>query len=245
MPAPRFEAGASATVELAHQILALHKMVEPDDGITINTAPVWGGTRPNVIAAEAGCEIDLRVNSHRDGELMEQRASWAWTAVTAGCPVIVEGGMNRPPFAENPAIRSLYEKARAIAGQVGVALPRQHRGGGSDGNFTAAMGIPTLDGLGCPGAGAHASHEHILWRRPGAAGGADGGIAGDAVTGSSASRAHAVQLAGLHRLLPAGRARPVLPARGQPAGAAGAWWCWPRSASTPGGTSASFRCSSG
>jgi glutamate carboxypeptidase len=155
--------GASATVELAHQILALHKMVEPDDGITINTAPVWGGTRANVVAAEAGCDIDLRVNSHRDGEMMTARIL-GLEARVAGCSVIVEGGMNRPPYVESPAIVALYEKARALAGRVGLALPRQHRGGGSDGNFTAAMGIPTLDGLGCPGAGAHAVHEQILWR---------------------------------------------------------------------------------
>ena len=72
--------------------------------------------------------------------------------------------MNRPPYPENPTILSLYDKARAVAEQVGIRLPRQHRGGGSDGNFTAALGVPTLDGLGCPGAGAHAAHEHILWR---------------------------------------------------------------------------------
>ena len=159
-----FQDGASATVELAHQILALHKMVEPDDGITINTAPVWGGTRPNVVAAEAGCEIDLRVNSARDGETMAARIL-GLTSRVAGCAVLVEGGMNRPPYAESKAILALYEKARAIAGQVGIALPRQHRGGGSDGNFTAALGVPTLDGLGCPGMGAHARHEHILWRQ--------------------------------------------------------------------------------
>ncbi len=158
-----FQDGASAIVELAHQILALHGMVDVDAGITLNTAPVWGGTRPNVIPSEAGCEIDLRVNSIADGERMEQ-AILARIARTAGCRVTVEGGMNRPPFAENPAIRSLYEKARVIAAQVGIALPKQHRGGGSDGNFTAALGVPTLDGLGCTGAGAHASHEHILWR---------------------------------------------------------------------------------
>ncbi len=158
-----FEAGASAIVELSHQSLALHNMVDLDGGITLNAAPVWGGTRPNVIPPEAGCEIDLRVNSIADGERME-RAILGRTAVTAGCRVTVEGGMNRPPFAENHAIRSLYETARAIADQVGIALPKQHRGGGSDGNFTAALGVPTLDGLGCTGAGAHASHEHILWR---------------------------------------------------------------------------------
>ncbi|HET6309075.1 MAG TPA: M20 family metallopeptidase [Acetobacteraceae bacterium] len=158
-----FQDGASAVVELSHQILALHRMVDLDDGITLNAAPVWGGSRPNVIPREAGCEIDLRVNSIADGERMA-RAILGRTAVTAGCRVTVEGGMNRPPFAENPGIRSLYEAARAIADQVGIALPKQHRGGGSDGNFTAALGVPTLDGLGCPGAGAHASHEHILWR---------------------------------------------------------------------------------
>jgi glutamate carboxypeptidase len=73
--------------------------------------------------------------------------------------------MNRPPYVETPAIVALYEKARILAAQVGLSLPKGHRGGGSDGNFTAAMGVPTLDGLGCPGAGAHAVHEHILWRQ--------------------------------------------------------------------------------
>jgi glutamate carboxypeptidase len=158
-----FESGASATVELAHQILALHAMVDVDDGITLNAAPIWGGSRPNVIAPQAGCEIDLRVNSMADGRRMENLI-YGLTARTAGCKLIVEGGMNRPPFAENPGILSLYDKARAVAEQVGIRLPRQHRGGGSDGNFTAALGIPTLDGLGCPGSGAHASHEHILWQ---------------------------------------------------------------------------------
>ncbi len=158
-----FQDGASAVIELSHQILALHAMVDVDSGITLNMAPVWGGSRPNVIAPEAGCEIDLRVNSAADGERMEQ-ALRSLAARTPGCRVVVEGGMNRPPFTESPGIRALYEKAHAIAQDVGIDLPRQHRGGGSDGNFTAALGVPTLDGIGCPGAGAHASHEHILWQ---------------------------------------------------------------------------------
>ena len=158
-----FQSGASAVVELSHQILALHAMVDVDDGITLNVAPVWGGTRPNVIPPAAGCEIDLRVNSVADGEMMTARILGLKPRI-AGCTVVIEGGMNRPPYPENPRIRALYEKARAVAGDIGIHLPRQHRGGGSDGNFTAAMGIPTLDGLGCPGAGAHAAHEHILWR---------------------------------------------------------------------------------
>ncbi len=161
-----FPDGASAIVELAHQVLRLHGMVDLDRGITLNAAPVWGGSRPNVISPDAGCEIDLRVNSIADGKRME-RAILALQAATPGCRITVEGGMNRPPFAEDSGILRLYEKARAIAADVGINLPKQHRGGGSDGNFTAALGIPTLDGLGCLGAGAHASHEHILWRHLG------------------------------------------------------------------------------
>jgi glutamate carboxypeptidase len=157
-----FEDGASAVVELSHQIIGLHRMVDLERGITLNAAPIWGGSRPNVIAPEAGCEIDLRVNSPADGEEMEARLL-SVSAKTPGCRVTVEGGMNRPPYAESAAISALYAHAQGIAQQVGLALPKQHRGGGSDGNFSAALGVPTLDGLGCPGAGAHASHEHILW----------------------------------------------------------------------------------
>jgi glutamate carboxypeptidase len=98
-----------------------------------------------------------------DGERME-RAVLGLGAVTEGCAVTVTGGMNRPPFAENPATLALYAEAKAIADRIGIPLPKQHRGGGSDGNFTAALGVPTLDGLGCTGAGAHADHEHILWQ---------------------------------------------------------------------------------
>jgi glutamate carboxypeptidase len=158
-----FEDGASAVVELARQIVRLHGMVDLDRGITLNAAPIWGGSRPNVISPDAGCEIDLRVNSVEDGVRME-RTLLESTALTPGCRVAVEGGMNRPPYTEDAGIRALYDKARGIAETVGIHLPSQHRGGGSDGNFTAAMGVPTLDGLGCPGAGAHASHEHILWQ---------------------------------------------------------------------------------
>ncbi|HEX3575641.1 MAG TPA: M20 family metallopeptidase [Rhodopila sp.] len=157
-----FEDGASAIVELSHQIIGLHRMVDIERGITLNAAPVWGGSRPNVIAPEAWCEIDLRVNAAADGVMMEERLL-GLTAKTAGCRVMVEGGMNRPPYTESPAISALYAHAQAVALQVGLPLPKQSRGGGSDGNFAAALGVPTLDGLGCPGSGAHASHEHILW----------------------------------------------------------------------------------
>jgi glutamate carboxypeptidase len=158
-----FQDGRSAIVELAHQILAINAMVDLDLGITTNVGPIMGGTRPNVIAQEAACEIDLRVQTVEDGERMEA-AILGLTAVTDGCTVTVTGGMNRPPFAEGPANLGLYAQAKAIAERLGLPLPKQHRGGGSDGNFTAVMGIPTLDGLGCTGAGAHADHEHILWK---------------------------------------------------------------------------------
>ncbi len=158
-----FQDGASAIVELSQQIIGLHRMVDVERGITLNAAPIWGGSRPNVIAPEAGCEIDLRVNSVADGVLMEERLL-GLTAKTPGCRVFIEGGMNRPPYVESAGISALYAHAQGVAQQVGLALPKQHRGGGSDGNFAAALGVPTLDGLGCPGSGAHASHEHILWR---------------------------------------------------------------------------------
>jgi glutamate carboxypeptidase len=159
-----FEDGASAVVELAHQILAINAMVDLKRGITTNVAPIAGGTRPNVIAQEASCEIDLRVPTVEDGERCEA-AILGLTPKNPRCRVTVTGAMNRPPYAESPAVLGLYEQARAIAAGLGFDLPKQHRGGGSDGNFTAVMGIPTLDGLGCPGAGAHADHEHILWRQ--------------------------------------------------------------------------------
>ncbi len=155
--------GRSAVVALARLIEKVHAMVDLAGGTTTNVAPVWGGTRPNVIPPEAGCEIDLRVATMADGERMEKEIL-ALAGTEDGITITVTGGMNRPSFAENPDILNLYERARTLAREAGYELPKQHRGGGSDGNFTAAMGIPTLDGLGCTGAGAHAPNEHILWR---------------------------------------------------------------------------------
>lgn len=157
-----FADGASAIVELARQVADIHAMVDEARGITTNCAPVWGGTRPNVIAPEAGCEIDLRIRTIADGQAMHQRILGLATH-DPRCRLSVTGEINRPPFDESPAGLALYEKARAIAGEIGFELPKQHRGGASDGNFSAGLGIPTLDGLGAVGAGAHAPHEHILW----------------------------------------------------------------------------------
>ncbi|MFC0407806.1 M20 family metallopeptidase [Roseomonas elaeocarpi] len=155
--------GRSAVVALAELIRTVHGMVDLERGTTTNVAPVWGGTRPNVVPPEAGCEIDLRVATAEDGKAAE-RAILALAGERDGIRIEVSGGMNRPPMVESAETLRLYEAARALAREVGYDLPKQHRGGGSDGNFTAALGIPTLDGLGCTGAGAHAPHEHILWR---------------------------------------------------------------------------------
>jgi len=159
-----FEDGASAVVELARQILRLHEMVDASRGITLNVAPVQGGSRPNVIASEATAEIDLRVADAADGERMTD-SILGLRAIDLRCGLTIAGGMNRPPFAESAAGLALYRRVREIGAGLGLEIGKQRRGGGSDGNFTAALGVPTLDGLGCPGAGAHADHEHILWRQ--------------------------------------------------------------------------------
>ena len=155
--------GRSAVVALSRLILKVHGMVDLDRGTTTNVAPIWGGTRPNVTPPEAGCELDLRVATAEDGVRVERAILALAGEPEEGIRIEVTGGMNRPPFAETDAITTLYNRATAIAQGNGYALPKIHRGGGSDGNFTAALGIPTLDGLGCVGNGAHALHEHIVW----------------------------------------------------------------------------------
>lgn len=155
--------GRSAVVALSRLILRVHGMVDLDRDVTTNVAPIWGGTRPNVTPPEAGCEIDLRVATAADGARLERMILDLAGEPEEGIRIEITGGMNRPPFAETPAITALHERATAFAQANGYALPKIHRGGGSDGNFTAAMGVPTLDGLGCVGNGAHAPHEHIVW----------------------------------------------------------------------------------
>src|SRR3954469_25524308 len=128
-----FQDGASAVVELARQIVRIHGMVDLEAGITLNAAPIWGGSRPNVIAPDAGCEVDLRVPTAEAGERME-RAMLGLEPFDPRCTVKVTGGMNRPPMAETPAILALYGRARDLARQIGFEMDKQHRGGGSDGN---------------------------------------------------------------------------------------------------------------
>jgi glutamate carboxypeptidase len=158
-----WEDGRSAVVTLARLIGQIHALVDLPGGTTTNVAPVWGGTRPNVIAPEAGCEVDFRVATVAKGEALVAAVMAMAGPQPEGTTVTMTGGLNRPPMEESAGAMALYETTRAIAAKQGYDLPKQHRGGGSDGNFTAAMGVPTLDGLGCSGAGAHAEFEHILW----------------------------------------------------------------------------------
>lgn len=156
--------GRSAVVALARKILEIHALTDLAGGTTTNVAPIFGGTRPNVVPPEAGCEIDFRVATVEDGIRIEQAIQAMAGDDGDGIVITVTGGMNRPPMVETPAAIALYERAKGFAAEHGYALPKQYRGGGSDGNFSAALGVPTLDGLGCTGAGAHAPHEHIIWR---------------------------------------------------------------------------------
>jgi glutamate carboxypeptidase len=155
------EKGRSAVLELAHQIVDLYASV-PDagTGTTVNVGVVRGGTRSNVVAASAEAQIDLRVKTAAEARRAEA-AILTRPSFVAGTSVRATGGMNRPPMEETPASRRLYELARTIAADEGFDLPAGGTGGGSDGNFTAAIGVPTLDGLGSVGDGGHADTEHV------------------------------------------------------------------------------------
>ncbi len=155
------EKGVSATSELAHQILALNALNDLPNGISVNVGVIHGGTFPNVVAAEARAKVDVRFRTMAQAELISQRIE-SLQPVLEGAQLEIRGGINRPPLERNAAVMSLYAHARLIAAQLGFELGEGSSGGASDGNFTAALGIPTLDGLGVEGDGAHAEHEHIL-----------------------------------------------------------------------------------
>jgi glutamate carboxypeptidase len=153
--------GASAVHELARQILALETLQDPSRGITVNAGVIAGGTRPNVIADRASATIDVRVQTMEDAERVE-RAIRGLQPTRASIRLEIAGGVERPPLERSPAVVRLYQQAREVAAALGRDLGEGAAGGGSDGNFTAALGVPTLDGLGPRGDGAHAVHEHVL-----------------------------------------------------------------------------------
>lgn len=156
-----FERGHSAIGELAHQLEAIRAFTELDRGLTVNPGVIRGGTRTNVVAAEAEAEIDVRIARAKDAARIEKKFR-RLRVRDRRCVLDVEGGMNRPPMERSRATVALFQGAQELAAGLGFCLEEAATGGGSDGNFTAAMGVPTLDGMGAVGEGAHASHESVL-----------------------------------------------------------------------------------
>jgi glutamate carboxypeptidase len=156
-----FEKGRNAIVELARQLLEVVKFTDLGRGITINPGVIQGGTRSNVVAAEAWAEVDLRIARAVDAAELEQRFA-ALKPFDPECSLEISGGINRPPMERTEGTVRLFHTAQELGRIIGMEVQESSTGGGSDGNFTSALGIPTLDGLGALGEGAHASNESIV-----------------------------------------------------------------------------------
>jgi glutamate carboxypeptidase len=154
------EKGASAISELAAQIVTVDGLAAPEQGRTVNVGVVEGGSRANVVAEQARAIIDVRVETVIDAKRFQEELS-ALKPQRSGTSLNVQGGFSRLPLERTKEVVSLYEMAREVARQLGHTLSEGPAGGASDGNLTAALGVPTLDGLGAVGDGAHARHEHV------------------------------------------------------------------------------------
>jgi len=152
--------GASAIHELAAQIAAIERLQDLPNGISVNVGVITGGTRPNVVAEVARAVVDARAPTQEAASRVES-AMRSLQPVNSRTRLTISGGFERPPMERTPASRELFARARAVASSLGRDLGEGSAGGGSDGNFTSAAGVPTLDGLGAVGDGAHAAHEHI------------------------------------------------------------------------------------
>jgi glutamate carboxypeptidase len=159
-----FSAGASAIVELARQIERVSGFTNLKRGVTVNPGLVSGGSRSNVVAAEARAVIDIRAPRMRDAEVLDRKFH-GLKPFDKRCQLEIHGGLNRPPMERSVGIVQLFRTAQRLARELGVTIEESMTGGGSDGNLTAALGIPTLDGLGAVGEGAHAVNESILINR--------------------------------------------------------------------------------
>ena|SRR6185312_13531860 len=156
-----FDKGQSAILELARQINVISNFVDPSHGLTLNVGVVRGGTKVNVVPGSAEALIDVRITRNADGTRIDHKLR-AIRPLNKKCCVEISGGINRPPMERTAGVAALYKQAVKIAAELGWALQEASVGGGSDGNFTTALGIPTLDGLGGVGEGAHAEHEHVV-----------------------------------------------------------------------------------
>jgi len=156
-----FEKGHSAIREMARLIETVSSFTDLKKGLTVNVGTVQGGTQSNVIAAECSAAVDVRIVKKSDGARVDKMFR-ALRVTDKACKLTVTGGINRPPMERSAGTVTLYKTARKLAAELGFVLDEAATGGGSDGNFTAAIGVPTLDGMGTIGAGAHAAHEHIV-----------------------------------------------------------------------------------
>ena len=156
-----FEKGQSAILEMARQIIKLSDFVDLKRGLTLNVGLVQGGTRVNVVPAEATADLDVRIARMKDAAGIDRKVR-SLRPINRKCKLQITGGINRPPMERTAGVAALYAKAVKIAQGLGFKLEEAAVGGGSDGNLTAGLGIPTLDGLGGVGEGAHATHESIL-----------------------------------------------------------------------------------
>ena len=156
-----FERGHSAILELARLVEIISGFTDLSIGRTVNCGVISGGTRSNVIAQNAAVEVDVRIAKASDAARVEKLFR-SLKPSDPHCKLHITGGINRPPMERRPGTIALYKQARKLAVELGFDLPEASTGGGSDGNFTAALGIPTLDGMGAIGEGAHAAHEHVI-----------------------------------------------------------------------------------
>ncbi len=156
-----FAKGHNAVVELARQITRIARFTELRRGITVNPGVIRGGTRSNVVPAEAEALVDVRVSRMADAPRLDKKFR-SLRPFDRRCGLQVGGGVNRPPLERTAKVAALFRAARALGREMDLRLEEAAVGGGSDGNFTAALGVPTLDGLGAVGDGAHASHEFVL-----------------------------------------------------------------------------------
>jgi len=152
--------GASAVDELARLVLRLNALADPAAGITLNVGVVGGGTRQNVVPAEAFAAFDVRIPTIADRDRLDE-AIRAMQPETPGTTFELTGGWTRPPMERSAGAVTLFDAAREHGRALGLELQETSSPGGSDGNLVAALGVPVLDGLGCPGGGAHAEHEHV------------------------------------------------------------------------------------
>jgi glutamate carboxypeptidase len=156
-----FARGHSAILELARLLQTVAGFTDLKLGRTVNPGVISGGTRANVIAQHAYAEVDVRIARASDAPRVEKLFR-SLRCADPHCKLEITGGMNRPPMERKPGTIALYKKARKLAAELGFDLAEAATGGGSDGNFTAALGVPTLDGLGAVGEGAHAAHESVV-----------------------------------------------------------------------------------